>query len=75
MSSAEFAHRVLKVKERPEEDFTSGVTYAYAILFLIFFYIKGVFCCCYSFEKPQLVAVIQMSTNTIFFYIQCTSSC
>ena len=38
----------------------------YAIFFSVFLY-KSI-CCWYSFELPQLVEAIQMSTNNIFFY-------
>ena len=31
-------------------------------------------CCWYSFELPQLVEAIQMSTNNICFYIEAAKS-
>ena len=54
-------------KESSPDDFMRLVfNDAYVILFSDFLY-KSI-CCGYSFELPQLVEAIQMSTHNICFY-------
>ena len=62
-----FCNVLVKVKERSAEDFIRGVLNNTHAIFVSDF-LKKIISYVYSFELPQLVEAIQMSTHNICFY-------